>query len=92
MSINSQQDDKYFRTSSFYTACFLYSKGFELTNVDKLTDPRRAHFVFINLPELELVLHSFNFAKEDSSEVMTDCRKFITAIKHLKNALYQESF
>ncbi|OGE29960.1 hypothetical protein A3C59_02470 [Candidatus Daviesbacteria bacterium RIFCSPHIGHO2_02_FULL_36_13] len=86
------QDERYAKVSSLYTACFLFTKGFELVNVDKLSDKRKAIFMFVNSLELELALRNFNFSKEDSSEVLVDPRKFITAIKQLKNALYQDTF
>lgn len=89
---NSYQDDRYFKTSSFYTACWLLAKDCELANVDKLTDSKKAHFVFVNSPELETLLHIYNFAKEDSAELLVSVRTFITSIKQLKNALYQDTF
>jgi len=88
MSIN--EDTRYFRTSSFYIACFLYAKEQVLVNVDKASNPRRAQFVFLDSPERELLLQDFNFAKEDASDVMIDARKFVAAIKQLKDKLYQE--
>lgn len=86
MNKNLSQD-KYFRTSSFYAAAFLFSKGLELINIDRV-DSKRSQFVFLDIPERELWLQSFNFAKEDSPEAMVDARKFVMAIKMLKDKLY----
>ena len=86
------QDSRYFRTSSFYVAAFLFANGLTLVNIDKVTDLKRAQFVFLDTPERELLLNNFNFAKEDSPEVMIDPRKFVIAIKRLKEGLYQERF
>lgn len=91
-NINAYQDNRYFQTSSFYAAAFLFAKDQTLVNIDKVTDPRRAQFVFSDSPERESLLQNFNFAKEDSPEVMVDARKFVTAIKQLKDKLYQENF
>lgn len=88
--MNNNNSDKYFRTSSFYTACFLFSKDQVLVNIDKVTDPRRAQFVFLDSPERESLLQGFNYAKEDAPGVLIDARKFVTAIKQLKDKLYQE--
>lgn len=88
--INKYQDGRYFQTSSFYTACFLYAKDQVLVNIDKVTDPRRAQFVFLDSPERELLLQEFNYAKEDAPGVLVDARKFVTSIKQLKDKLYQE--
>jgi len=88
----TKQDNKHFRISSFYAAAFLFAKGLELVNVDKITDPRRAQFVFRDTPKRELFLKSYNFSKEDSAESMVDARKFVMAIKMLKDKLYQDKF
>jgi len=88
----NNSDDRYFRTQNFYSACFLLARGFELVNIDKTVDPKRAYFVFCNSPELELQLHLFNFAKDNSSELLINARTIFTAIKQLKNALYQNIF
>mgnify|MGYP001565291886 CR=1 FL=1 len=87
---NAFQNDRYFRTSSFYTACFLFAKGQVLVNIDKVNDSRRAQFVFLDSSDRELLLQNFSFAKENSPDVLVDARKFVTAIKQLKEKLYQE--
>ena len=88
----NKKDDRYFRISSFYVAAFLFAKGLELVNVDKITDPKRAQFVFKDSPEREILVKSYNFTKEDSPEAMIDARKFVMAIKMLKDKLYQDKF
>jgi hypothetical protein len=88
----TKQNDRYFRISSFYAAAFLFAKGLELVDVDKITDPKRAQFVFRDTPERELFLDGYNFGKEDAPEAMVDARKFVTAIKMLKDKLYQDKF
>lgn len=92
MNKTTQEDDRYFRISGFYAAAFLFAKGLELVNVDKITDPKRAQFVFHDPPERELMLEGYNFGKEDSPETMVDARKFVMAIKTLKDKLYQDNF
>lgn len=88
----TKRDDRYFRISSFYAAAFLFAKGLELVNVDKITDPKRAQFVFRDTPERKLFLDGYNFGKEDAPEAIVDARKFVTAIKMLKDKLYQDKF
>lgn len=84
--------DKYFRTNSFYAAAFLFVKGIELVNIDKSAGSKRAYFVFADSPDREWLLERFNFAKENDPEVLVDARKLITATKTLKEKLYQEEF
>lgn len=88
---NTYKDERYLRLTSFYAAAFLFAKDQVLVNIDKLTDSRRAQFIFLDSPELQLLLQNFNYAKEDSPEAMVDARKFVTAIKMLKDKLYQET-
>lgn len=85
------KNQRYFRISNFYTAAFLFSKGLELVNIDR-TEPKRSQFVFIDTPDREDLLQAFNFAKEDSPEALVDARKFVMAIKMLKDKLYQNEF
>jgi len=84
-------NNKYFRTTSFYLASFLFAKGLELVNIDR-TDTKKCAFVFIDTPLRELLVGVFNFGKEDDPEVMVDARKMIAAIRQLKEKLYQKEF
>lgn len=88
---NPQNDERYYRLTSFYAAGFLFAKGMELVNIDR-SNPKRSQFVFRDTPERELWMQSFNFGREDSAEVMVDVRKFVMAIKALKEKLYQDRF
>lgn len=87
---NQYIDDRYFRTQNFNTAVFLFAKGFELCNVDKTLNAKRAEFVFPNSLELEIAVHTLNFAKDNDSEILLSARTLFTAIKQLKNILYQD--
>jgi len=86
---STQNDQRYFRLTSFYAAAFLFARGMELVNIDR-SNPKRSQFVFRDTPERELWIKNFNFGREDSLEVMIDARKFVMAIKMLKEKLYQD--
>lgn len=98
MKINSYDyssitsDERYWRSTNLYLCAFLFCKEFELVNVDKLSLPDKAVFVFRNTPELELSAHQYQFSKEDSPDVLVDARKFVTAIKAIKDNLYHDKF
>ena len=85
-------EDKYFKTSSLYLAAFLFAKGLELVNIDKISDSKRAHFVLTDSPLREYLVGVFNYAKEEDAEVQVDPRKLVQAIKTLKDKLYQDKF
>ncbi len=87
-----QKTKKQFKISSFYAAAFLCAKGLELVDVDRTADPKRAAFVFTDKKERELLLENYNFGKEDSVGTLVDARKYATAIKTLKEKLYQDRF
>lgn len=78
-----------FRISNFYTAAFLFAQGMELVGIDN-SNHRRAEFVFTNPAKCEPLVRSYSFAKDGSPEALVDARKFATAIKLLKEKLYQE--
>lgn len=86
------QDDRYFRLQSFYQAAFLFAKGMELANVDRVSNSQRATFVFVDSPEREDLMQSFSYGKEDDPTALVDARKLITAIRTLKEKLYQDTF
>jgi hypothetical protein len=85
-------DDRYFQTTNFYQAVFLFAKGVELVNVDKTINARRATFVFVNCPEIEELLQAFDYGKENDPSVMVDVRKIAVATRTLKEKLYQDQF
>lgn len=83
-----KNNEKYYETTSFPLANFLYAKNFQLVDIDK-TEPR-FHFVFINSPELEISVESFLIGKEDNQEVLIDARKMTLANKVLKDRMYAD--
>lgn len=80
--------NKYFKTTNFYLASFLYARGSELVSIDR-NDPKRCVFVFVDTPQRETLLEVFNFGQENDARVMVDARKLISGIKMLKDKLYQ---
>lgn len=84
-------EDKYFHLQDFYLAAFLFAKGMELVSVNKIINPKRATFVFLDSPDREDLMRGFSFGKEDDSTVMVDARKFVAAIRGLKEKLYQDN-
>lgn len=87
------QDERYFRTSSWNTALFLFVKGeMELADIDKISNPKRATFIFLDRPNREELLHAFEYGKEGDPTVMVDARKMILATRQLKEKLYADRF
>ncbi len=92
MYMRMNDTNRYFKTSNYNLATFLFAKGIELANIDKLTNSKRADFVFVDSPYLEELVHEFDFAQENKEVVMVDARKIIYASKTLKEKLYQNNF
>jgi len=80
--------NKYFKTTNFYLASFLFAKGLELVNIDR-TDPKKCVFVFADTSMRESLVEVFNFGRENDPEILVDARTLILAIKTLKDKLYQ---
>lgn len=80
--------DKYFSTNNFYLASFLFAKNLELVSINR-TDPKKCAFVFVDIPLREFLVGVFNFGKQNDPEIQVDARTLISAIKILKDKLYQ---
>lgn len=88
--METKNTDKY-RTTSFYTAVFLILRGYDLLGIEKTdSSSPRSTFVFTETPERASLLGAFYYATKNSPEVMVDFREVVTAIKSLKDKLYQE--
>lgn len=79
------------RTDSLYLSAFLLAKGLSLVTIEKLSG-RKSLFVFVDSPNRELLLNHFNFSPEGSPDCLVDAREFVSAIKSLKEKLYQTDF
>ena len=87
-----KDENRYFRTTNYNLASFLFAKGIELANIDRLDNQKRATFVFVENPQIEELVHAFDYAKENEEIVMVDARKIIHASKMLKEKLYQNNY
>lgn len=76
------------RTDSLYLSAFLLTKGLTLATIEKLST-KKSLFVFVDSPDRESLLNQFNFSPKDSKECLIDAREFVSAIKSLKEKLYQ---
>ena len=89
--MNIKNKEKYYRTQNFNLACFIFTKGIELANIDRLDNQKRQTFVFVENPQIEELIHEFDYAKENDEIVMVDARKLIYATKQLKDKLYSNN-
>ncbi|MFA7329090.1 MAG: DUF5659 domain-containing protein [Candidatus Ratteibacteria bacterium] len=78
-----------YSTSSFYPACFLLAREMRLIGINR-TNSRRCEFIFEDSSEREQLLQDFSFAPDNDPAVLVDARRLITAIKVLKEKLYQD--
>ena len=88
--MNYKDNDKYFCTSNFYLAVFLYTKELQLIDIDR-SNPQRSQFVFVDSQARQQLVRGYSFSEKNTLEVMVDAREFSMAIKTLKNKLYQEA-
>jgi hypothetical protein len=91
--MNYQTQDKnqsLFRLTSLNLAAFLITNGFRLIGIERTPGQKRASFLFTNSTDKEKFLNAYNFSPDDSPDVMVDARKYASAVKQLKDRLYQE--
>jgi hypothetical protein len=86
---NKDSDDRYFRTTTFNTAAYLYAKGYQLAGINKTVDSKRSEFVFVNSADLQTDIEIFLLANETEPDLLISARTLFTAIKQLKNVMYQ---
>ena len=87
---NTNKNHEY-ELTNFYASVFLILKGAQIISIRRSdSNPRQSIFVFRDFPQRQEILRQFNFAGENSPEVLVDFRKAVTAIRSLKNMLYQE--
>ena len=80
--------DKNFSTSNFYLATFLFAKGLQLVDIDR-SERSRCKFVFLDTAQRQSLVDAFNFGQDNDALVLLDARKVISAIKTLKERLYE---
>jgi len=80
--------NKYYQVVSFYIAAYLLAKGLQLVGINR-DNPKQSIFIFLDTPEREQYIQSFNFAQENNPDVLVDVRNMIFAVKKLKEVLYQ---
>lgn len=83
------KNKEYFKTNSYHLAIFLLSKGTELSSIDWKSSSERAYFCFVDSNELSKLVKAFDFAPDNSAEVMVDCRKMLSATQNLKRILHE---
>jgi hypothetical protein len=88
--MEERNKDKQWKCGSFYTVAFLILKGFDLVGVEPSPNPKRSVFILKDSPERKELLQSFNFDPENSPSCLVDFRRAVTAIRDLKQKLYQE--
>lgn len=79
--------NKYYKTNSFYLAAFLLSKDVPLLSVNK-NNFNKASFNFPNSNEVQGFVRVFNFSKEGDYDLLVDFKKTETSIKRLKSLIY----
>jgi len=80
--------NKYYKTSSFYLSAFLSAKGFILNGIEK--DSFKARFVFVNSNKLQRLIGIFSFGKNDHPDLMVNFKEVEQAIKKLKSLIYDK--
>ena len=76
---------KYFKTTSFYFAAYLFAKEYEIVSITKRRT--KLKFVFVKEKNIRQEKKIFQTVPENDERVMIDARKIIIAIKALREKL-----
>ena len=77
--LETQSNERYYRTCDLHLASYLYAHGFWLVNVEP-NEVGLPQFVFRNSAEREIFVHEFRHGPE----ALVDVRAFITALVALQ--------
>ena len=77
------KNEKQFLTEDFYLAAFCLASDLNLLSIDK-SNPRRFSFVFQDCEKREKMVADFLFGR-----ARVEPKKFVSAIKDLKQLLHQ---
>jgi len=80
-------NNKNFKTNSFYLAAFLLAKNIDLASVEK-TAFSKTVFIFHNSDELQKLIGIFNFSKENDPILLVNFKRVEASIKRLKSLIY----
>ena len=78
-TLETQSNERYYRTCDVYLASYLYAHGFWLVNVEP-NEVGLPQFVFRNSAERDIFVHEFRHGPE----ALVDVRTFITALVALQ--------
>ena len=78
-TLETQSNERYYRTCDVYLASYLYAHGFWLVNVEP-NEVGLPQFVFRNSAERDIFVHEFRHGPE----ALVDVRAFITALVALQ--------
>ena len=84
--MESQKENRCYRSSDFYLCCFLFAKGTVIAGIDK-NNPKRVVFSFEKSPELEQWIEDYW-----QNRAVVNPAVFVAAIKELKQQLYLDNF
>lgn len=72
-----EKDNRYYRTSSFPLACFLFAKGQQIAGVNPTEEMSKKSFAFVNNSlHLEELIDKYKFGQEDDPDLMVSARVY----------------
>ena len=79
--------NRYFRSSSFPLAVFLFSKGEQIVGISPTENPGKKEFAFIKTDRLEELVEIFKFGENDDPELLVSIRLVEQARRQLMDRL-----
>jgi len=81
-----KNEDRYFYSTSFQLACFLYSKGMQMSSPKDLEN-RQKEFVFIKNEKLDELVDCYKFGLKEEKELLINVKDYEQSRRELLEIL-----
>ena len=79
--------NRYFRSSSFPLAVFLFTKGEQIAGINPTENPNKKEFAFVKTDRLDELVEIFKFGENDDPELLVPIRLVEQARRQLLDRL-----
>lgn len=81
------KQDRYYRSTSFPLAAFLFSKGGQVAGINFTDNPAKKEFAFIATPHLEELAHIYQFGDKKDPELFVHAHVYEQSRRELLDRL-----
>ncbi|MDO8430177.1 MAG: hypothetical protein Q7S73_02320 [bacterium] len=82
-----KDSDRYFRSSSFPLAVFLFARGEQIAGINHTDNPNKKEFAFVHTDRLNELCEIYKFGKDEDVELLVPIRLVEQARRQLLDRL-----